>query len=170
MVGNALYWLLCPGRSVILEFDLDGQRLAAIQKPDAHRPSHGILRTDSSELGLVILSKLIIQLWARKVNSDSHDTVKWVLQKTIELDKLLSLRPPMERWRPVLLGFDEDNNVIFILTAIGVFMIQLESMQFTHLFESCFITTYFPYASFYTAGREIGGEDDRTEMLNNTLT
>ncbi|KAL6647769.1 hypothetical protein ACP70R_015206 [Stipagrostis hirtigluma subsp. patula] len=166
MVGNALCWLLCPGRSTILEFDLSSQSLAVIEQPETHLPGHGILCTVNAELGLVILSKLIIQLWARKINSDGHGTVKWVLQKTIELDKLLSLRPAVERWRPVLLGFDEDNNMLFLLTAIGVFMIQLESLQFKKLFESSFITTYFPYTSFYSAGREIGGGDNRAELLN----
>jgi hypothetical protein len=29
-----------------------------------------------------------------------------------------------------LAGYDEDSNVIFLWTAIGVFMIQLESMKF----------------------------------------
>jgi hypothetical protein len=41
--------------------------------------------------------------------------VRGVLQRTIELEQLLSLRSSMETHKPSIVGYDEDNNVIFPL-------------------------------------------------------
>lgn len=152
LVGNALCWLLLGGGG-ILEFDLDRQSLAVIKNPmDAHVTSHPcfqILRTEDRGIGFAILSELSIQLWERKANFDG--VVRLVLQKSIELDKLLSLGSWIEGAHLVILGFAEDANVILLLTAIAVFIIQLESMQFRNLFKTNLITTYYPYTSFYAA-------------------
>ena len=55
LVGNRLYWILL-GTSDILEFDLDGQSLAMIQKPEDPRVTNnsGIqaLRVEGNKLGL----------------------------------------------------------------------------------------------------------------------
>lgn len=73
----------------------------------------------------------------------------------------------METRPTAIVGFDEDNNVIFLWTAIGVFMIQLESMKFTTLPKDNWARGYYPFTSFYITGWGIGGGDDRSEMLNN---
>jgi hypothetical protein len=78
-----------------------------------------------------------------------------VLQRTFDLDKLISLRPPVETRSTQIVGFDEDNNVIFLWTTIGVFMIQLESMKFTTLSKDDWIHCYYPYISFYNAGNSL---------------
>ena len=91
-----------------------------------------------------------IQLWDQTAVSDH--VVSWVLQKTIQLDKLISLTPLMETRPTAIVGFDEDNNVIFLWTAIGVFMIQLESMKFTTLPKDNWARGYYPFTSFYTTG------------------
>uniref|UniRef100_A0A0A8YE09 F-box protein AT5G49610-like beta-propeller domain-containing protein n=1 Tax=Arundo donax TaxID=35708 RepID=A0A0A8YE09_ARUDO len=91
LVGNALCWLLSMS-SDILEFDLERQSLAVIRKPaDTGFTDYScfqVLRTENNGLGLAILSNYSIQLWGRKTILDS--VFRWVLQKTIELDKLLS--------------------------------------------------------------------------------
>ncbi|KAL6619392.1 hypothetical protein ACP70R_034531 [Stipagrostis hirtigluma subsp. patula] len=152
LVGNALCWLLSTS-SDILEFNLDRQSLALIQKPMdpgfTDDSCFSVLRTEGSGLGLAVLSKHNIQLWGLKTNLDGIE--KWVLQKTVELDKLLSLRPSRNRWTATIMGFDEDSNVIFLCTAVGFVMLQLESMQFTTLVKSTLIYTCYPYTSFYTA-------------------
>uniref|UniRef100_A0A0E0B7D1 F-box domain-containing protein n=1 Tax=Oryza glumipatula TaxID=40148 RepID=A0A0E0B7D1_9ORYZ len=114
--------------------------------PDNSRPSSSfILPMEGSKLGIGILSGQRIRLWERMANSE------WLLWRTLELEKILSLKPQAEPWRPVVLGFAEESNVVFVLTAIGVFMIQLDSLQFRNLFESNFVTSFYPYTSFYTA-------------------
>ncbi|KAJ1262555.1 hypothetical protein BS78_09G117600 [Paspalum vaginatum] len=169
LVGDRVYWMLY-GTSDILEFDLDVQSLAVIQKPeDAHVTNNSglqALRTEGNKLGLATLSKLCIQLWERETSLDGAG--RWVTWKTVELDKALSISPSMKIWPTTILGFDEDNNAFFICTSIGIYMIQLESMQFTKLLSGDWFTAYYPYTSFYTAGLSIGGGGGRTEMLNNT--
>ncbi|KAL6619383.1 hypothetical protein ACP70R_034522 [Stipagrostis hirtigluma subsp. patula] len=169
LVGNALCWVLHRSGGGILQFDVDRQSLTVTQMPeDIHVTPHShvqVSRTEDGGLGLVILSEHRIQIWGSKAISDG--AVRWALKKTIELDKLLSLTPSMETRSPVMLGVDEDSNVIFLWTTIGVFVIHVESVQFTKLPEDSCIRGYFPYKSFYSAGLGIDGGDDRAESFDN---
>ncbi|KAL6630933.1 hypothetical protein ACP70R_028273 [Stipagrostis hirtigluma subsp. patula] len=88
-----------------------------------------------------------------------------MFQKTVDLDKLLSLRPSMDSRPASIVGFDEDNNSIFLWTTVGVFMIHLESMHFKKVLEHPLAIGLYPFSSFFTA---VGGGDDRAEMLNNS--
>ncbi|CAL4893130.1 unnamed protein product [Urochloa decumbens] len=135
LVGNAVCWLLHIEWGGVLRFDTDKQSLDVVKIPeDIHVTNDSrvdLLRTVDGGLGIAILSKQIIQLWGQTAVSDH--VVTWVLQKTIELDKFISLSPSVETQPTTIVGFDEDNNVIFLWTTIGIFMIQLESMKFTAL-------------------------------------
>ncbi|KAL6619390.1 hypothetical protein ACP70R_034529 [Stipagrostis hirtigluma subsp. patula] len=152
LIGNALYWLLLMSGD-ILEFTLDRKSLAVIETPaDADYTDSTrfqVLRIEDNGLGLAVLSKYSIQLWGRK--TDSSGVFRWVLQKTVELDKLLPLRPSSNTWSIAIVGFDEDTKVIFIGTAVGYFMIQAESMQFTKYFKSNGTNFCYPYTALYTA-------------------
>ncbi|CAN6247770.1 unnamed protein product [Urochloa humidicola] len=123
-----------------------------------------ILRMENNGLGIATLSDLSMQVWEREINPVGVAT--WILQKTIQLDKLLSLRSQEERARAVILGYDEDGHAMFICTTIGVFMIKLKSMEFRNLFETDIITTYHPYRSFYTTGKGAGIGDAEAKTLN----
>ncbi|TVU07033.1 hypothetical protein EJB05_47072, partial [Eragrostis curvula] len=150
LAGNSLCWSLLGYRNNgILEFDLDKQNLAEIDIPvEAKVNSFQILRMEDNRLGLAILTARSMHLWMRKV--DSCGVGRWMLQKTIQLDKLLSL--PMESSGLPILGYDEDGHAIFVWTDIGVFMIQLDSLQFRNLFKTNILNAYHPFTCFYTAG------------------
>ncbi|CAN6358266.1 unnamed protein product [Urochloa humidicola] len=171
LVGNSLYWLLigCEGGG-ILEFNLDRKSLAVIKHPvDADVTRHScfqILRFEAGGLGLAIMSDANVQFWERK--ADYGDVARWMLHKTIDLDKLLSLKSPMETSWHVILGYDEEGHVIFTSRNFQVYMIQLKTMEFRNLFESNLITTYHPYTSFYAPGRGIDRGCAGAETLNNT--
>ncbi|OEL13349.1 hypothetical protein BAE44_0025633 [Dichanthelium oligosanthes] len=153
LVRNTVCWHMCCGD--ILEFSLDTKSLAIIQKPEGthfmEQSSFRVLWTEDRELGLAIVSKLSIQLWGRKANSNG--VVGWALQKTVQLDKLLPLKPLTKTRVTRILGFDEDSNEIFLFTAHDIFTIQLQSMQFKELAACSCITEYYPYRSFYAAGK-----------------
>jgi hypothetical protein len=159
LVRNALYWFLgLDGGGDILEFDLDTQSLAIIHKPpDAHFTEDSwfrVLSTKDRGLCLAIVSTLSIQLWVRNV--DSNGVFKWVFWKTVELDKLLSLRLLVKKCQIRITGFDEDSCMIFLSTARVIFTIQLESLLSKKLLEvedSWLIIANYPYRSFYTAGK-----------------
>lgn len=89
-----------------------------------------------------------LNLWKHKINSDSA-AAGWVLEKTIELDRLLSLEPGPQKTAPMLLGFSEEHNVAFVCTYIGVSMIHLESKEFKSVSQRMSLI-YHPFTSFYT--------------------
>ncbi|CAL5004094.1 unnamed protein product [Urochloa decumbens] len=143
MVGNKLYFLIRHRRnSSFLKFDLDSQSMAVVQMsediPIPERSHVQALRTVDGGLGFAVVSKHTMQLWGKTVISGSN-VVRGELQKTVELDQLLSLRPSTNVHESSVIGYDEVTNTIFLWTTMGVFMIQLDSMKFTKV----------PFASFY---------------------
>jgi hypothetical protein len=154
LVGDSLYWVLSDS---LLEFDLVRHRLAVIPVPvDMYARGNChflVMRADGGELGFLFLSKVSAQLWKRKTDSDG--VASWVLRRTIEMDKLLSLNSEIERSSLMILGFAEDNNVVFLWTVTGVFTVQLESLQFKKHFETDIISRYLPFESVCSAGNSM---------------
>jgi hypothetical protein len=152
MVGNSLYWLLDVG---ILELDLERQRLAVIQVPVLDISVHDdftITRAEGGWLGCLLLSDFTAQLWNRK--TDCSGVAAWVLARTIELDKLLPLNPEEERRPLTIIGFAECNNVVFMRTVSGIFMIQLQSLQFKKFPETSIMFGH-PFESVYASGNNM---------------
>uniref|UniRef100_A0ACD5UJR6 Uncharacterized protein n=1 Tax=Avena sativa TaxID=4498 RepID=A0ACD5UJR6_AVESA len=155
-VGNAIYWGSQGGS--ILEFDIENQSFGVIEKPANNQHTHWscyqLLRTQENGLGLVVLRTVALEIWARKV--DSYGTAQLVLQKTVKLHKLLPLGSSMDILPQTcrLRGFDEEANAIFISLGIGVFMVNLETLQVGNISarpSTAYHTRdYYPYRSFYT--------------------
>ncbi|CAL5010045.1 unnamed protein product [Urochloa decumbens] len=152
MVGNKLYFLIRRRSGGFLQFDLDSQSMAVIQmSEDIPIPEGSLvqaLRTEDGGLGFAVVSKHRMQLWGKTTISGGN-VVRGELQKKVELDQLLSLRPSTNKRKSSVIGYDEVSNTIFLWTTMGVFMIQLESMKFTKVAEDKCIRGYFPFASFY---------------------
>ncbi|KAF7077608.1 hypothetical protein CFC21_082144 [Triticum aestivum] len=171
LVRNSLYWLLLGNLDGLLEFDLERQVLAVIRMPMdlVAKGSYDIcvMQGEDGGLGLFCVLQLdyIAQLWERK--SDCHGVASWVLGRTIELDKLIPMNLA-EKMPVVVLGFDEDNNVVCLWTPSVFFMVHLESLQSKKLFEANFIFGCHPSESVYTAETDIGGGHDGAGLLQNT--
>ncbi|KAL6629599.1 hypothetical protein ACP70R_029364 [Stipagrostis hirtigluma subsp. patula] len=167
MVGGSLYWLLGWGTVGILELDLDRHCLDLIHMPVAVNITSAsylrlwVMPDEGGGLGFLHLSGLRAQLWTRKTDCDG--AAQWVLRRTIELGKVLPLRPPM------ILGFDEEDKVSLLATGIDICMVQLESMQLKKSFKISTFDLYHPFASVYTAGLGIGGGQVGAEVLHNNL-
>ncbi|KAM0828805.1 hypothetical protein ACQ4PT_067292 [Festuca glaucescens] len=119
LVGIALCWLSREGN--ILEFDIGNQSLGVTEKPEKHQNTKWnccrVLRTQENRLGLVVLTGPYIEIWAREVNSDGF--ARLVLQKTVELHKLLQLGPSTPwTYRLQLQGFDLEIGAIFLSWSI----------------------------------------------------
>ncbi|KAM3295796.1 hypothetical protein ACQJBY_038225 [Aegilops geniculata] len=156
--GDSLYWKLVGNLIGILEFDLKKQTLAVIQVPVdiLEGNSFQVMRAEGGGLGFLFVSdsEYTARLWKRKTNR--HGVASWELARTIDLDKLLSLESE-EKGPLVILGYAEQNNVVFLWTAIGVLMIQLESLKFEKLFKTMTFSHYHPFESVYSAGACIAG-------------
>uniref|UniRef100_A0ACD5YXS2 Uncharacterized protein n=1 Tax=Avena sativa TaxID=4498 RepID=A0ACD5YXS2_AVESA len=165
-VGNAIYWGSQGGS--ILEFDVENQSLGVTEKPANNQHTHWscyqLLRTQENGLGLLVLKTIalerpIIEIWAKKV--DSYGTAQLVLQKTVELHKLLPLGSSMNILPQTccLRGFDEEDNAIFLSLGIGVFKVNIETLQVGNISarpSTAYQTHgYYPYRSFYTAAVDI---------------
>uniref|UniRef100_A0ACD5Z357 Uncharacterized protein n=2 Tax=Avena sativa TaxID=4498 RepID=A0ACD5Z357_AVESA len=165
LVGDSLYWKLSGFSTSILEFDFEKQSLAVIWVPvdeSEYENDFKVIRADGGGLGFLFVSDFNAQLWERNINCDG--VASWVLGRTIELDKLLSLDSEVED-DIVILGFAEENNMVLLWTESGSFMVQLQSLQFKKLSGFNSTTDYIPYESVYTA--EIGGEHDGADLFHN---
>ncbi|XP_037446025.1 uncharacterized protein LOC119315555 [Triticum dicoccoides] len=155
LVENSLYWMLVGNLVGILEFDLVKRSIAVISAPvdvfTEGKHEFTVLRTEGGGLGFLFLSKsnFSAQLWKRKTNSDG--VASWELGRTIDLDKLIPLNSE-ERAHTFIVGFAEDNNVVFLWTVMGAFMIHLESMQLKKLPDLTVISCYHPFESVFAAG------------------
>jgi hypothetical protein len=160
LVGSTLCWLLAFGHN-ILEYDYQRQTFGVIHTPaDARNRdwSLRLLRNEDGGLGLAALSELSIQLWEMKL--DSHGVEVWVLlQKTIPLEGLIF--PPRimrdDQKRILIVGYDEDTNVIVLSTRIGDFMLHIESARITNISRRNYMCckNFYPYRNFYTVGNII---------------
>jgi hypothetical protein len=155
MIGDSLYWLVVGSSFGILEFDLGRRSPGMITMPVDETINNTEIRdmllimAEGGGLGLLILSGFSVQLWKRKTNCDG--VASWVLGKSIALDKQLSINSEQSE-SPYILGFAEDNNLVLLWTSIGIFTVQLESLQFNKLFESKSWFRYFAFEAVYTAG------------------
>ncbi|KAE8807348.1 hypothetical protein D1007_16406 [Hordeum vulgare] len=151
LVGDSLYWLLSSG---ILELDLDKQRLAMISvREDMRVESYtdiSIMEAEGGGLGLLTLSGYHAQLWKRETNSDG--AASWIMGRTFELDKLLCLDPEKKMCRICVVGFAEYNNMVLLCAPTGLFMVQLQSLEFKKLSKTCASLNYHPFESVYPAG------------------
>jgi hypothetical protein len=132
----------------ILEFDLEKQSLAVIRVPAHIEGGHFLfMRAEGGGLGLLFFRGSSIQLWKRKIDCDG--LASWALGRTIELNKLLSLNS-----QSIVIGFAEENNVVFLWACGVVYTVHLESLQFKKLFETNRVSEYHPFECVYTLGTE----------------
>ena len=91
-------------------------------------------------------------MWRRSV--DARGVATWVQWKTIAMSTILGLPSPTERLLGRLRGYDEDNDVVFLLVRDRVYMVQLKSMQSRKFYETKSIARCHPFSSFYTTGEK----------------
>ena len=152
LVGHSLYWMLSGNVDGILEFDLEKQGLAVIRLPEEVN-CWKLMRAEGGGLGLLRMpdSNCNTQLWKRKTDCDG--VASWVLGRTIELDKLLSMNSEEGSQSPRILWFAEDNNAVLVRTFIGVFMVQFELLHFKKVIKSNPWYSHYPFEGVYTAGK-----------------
>ena len=110
--------------------------------------SSTIVRTaENGGLGLATLVRgQLMGLLSTEMGPDGD--ARWAHLKLIDLEPLL---PVGSLKTPVLSGFAEGANVIFMSADDGTFTIKLESMRARKVCEMGKLKPVFPYVSFYTA-------------------
>jgi hypothetical protein len=153
LVGNAIYWL--SNTDAILEFDLDEQSLTMIAGPpntnDIRIDGRKIIRAEDGAIGFAILSYPHFHMWQR--NASDHGAATWVPWKTIEIQSILGLSTQIEGLRGRLLGYDEDDECLFLYVVDTAYMVQLKSAQSKKLYTKHFNNfRFYPFNSFYKPG------------------
>ncbi|XP_051222499.1 uncharacterized protein [Lolium perenne] len=167
LVGNVLYWSF--NGNCILEFDLGRQNLAATAgppiTPDFYYGDSQIIHAEDGSVGFAILAHSRFRMWQRNVNCQGVAT--WVPWKTIEMCNILGLS--LQTWEQMTwMGYDEDNDVIFLYVGPNVYSVQLKSMESKIIYETNWISEIHPFTSFYTTGTSIDGGSNPAEMLHGT--
>ncbi|XP_044345331.1 uncharacterized protein [Triticum aestivum] len=169
LIGNSLCWLIAVHHDhpqyAILEFDLDTQSLAMTELPPHLEAGYDQLRIitpgEDGGLGFIHLSRFRAQIWKRKPDCDG--LAVWVIDRAIEFKEL---RSNCKGYSLTLVGFAEESNAILVLTASGVFMVYLHSMEFKKLSNLWVFCLHYPFASFYPADIGIGDGDGAGEVLD----
>ncbi|TVU17478.1 hypothetical protein EJB05_33516 [Eragrostis curvula] len=163
-VGNATYWLFDGG---ILKFDLGTRKLLRINSPTNRSVAEPfkckiVPAGKEGQFGLAVgvLDEPTIRFLEWK--TDPNGAEKWVLRKTVHLDNSLPLQSDTALRLPRILGFAEGSNIIFLGTRLGIFMINLNSMQFRKVLDGNNVSYIFPYSSFLSAGRCLTGTASAT--------
>ncbi|CAM0878921.1 unnamed protein product [Alopecurus aequalis] len=167
LVGNCLYWVSYD--NAVLEFDMCEHRLAVISGPPVPPVTYytihnrQIIQAEDGVVGYAILSYPRFQIWQRSING--HAVATWVPWKTIEIHTILRLPSTHEGICVQLLGYDDDDDAVFLSYSRSVYMVQIKSMQSKKLNESrsCSWNAYFPFKSFFTPA--IAGGFNGAEML-----
>uniref|UniRef100_A0ACD5TB27 Uncharacterized protein n=5 Tax=Avena sativa TaxID=4498 RepID=A0ACD5TB27_AVESA len=157
LVGNVLYWWLDECEDGILEFDLDMQTLAVVERPTfagIRSSCLRIIRAEGGGVGIAVLSYPSFQMWGRKVSSDGVAT--WILQKTVNMHEIIGLPSGIETRDEAIVGYSEEADALFISVSSNSehysFIVQLESMQSRRLNRTLLANSYHPFANFYTPG------------------
>ncbi|KAL6594627.1 hypothetical protein ACP70R_048365 [Stipagrostis hirtigluma subsp. patula] len=153
LVEDSLYFL-CEDGIVILRYNLRGERgLSAIDGPRSYHDGVALIPNETSGLGLAGLGDYSLHLWSLETVRP-NGVAMWSRFMLIELDTLLPDAHPM--YPSFLIGFAKapGSDVIFVSTAVGVFMVGLDSHTVKKVCErgsGCTEShTIFPYMSFFT--------------------
>ena len=118
-----------------------------------------VIRADGGGLGFIFLSGFNAQLWKRKTDSDG--VTSWVLEKTIEIDRLLPPEDVEARRSLMILAYAEDNDTALMWTGVGlrgrIFTMQLKSLKFEELLRNTTFGYFHLFESVYAAETCIGG-------------
>ncbi|KAM0834914.1 hypothetical protein ACQ4PT_063286 [Festuca glaucescens] len=103
----------------------------------------------TSYFGGAIQSSRFQPLFSKKRKVDTEEVAEWVQCKAIELEKTIPVANPDDR--PLVVGFAEGLDVIFINSGVGLFTIKINSGQVKKVDDKSgdYFISILPYMSFY---------------------
>ncbi|CAM0878138.1 unnamed protein product [Alopecurus aequalis] len=153
LLNGALHFLLAHDSfygvhyTEILKYDLSSNSLSLIDAPKAglDMPTVSVLMAmQDSNLGFAHLKKLTLFIWSRHIGSDG--VAAWTRRRVIKLKNHLPIQNPREDVR--LLGSVEGTDIIFVTTNLGIYKINLKSMQHKKISNGESVVSLIPYMSF----------------------
>ena len=147
---NAIYRMVVyPDHIAILKYDvgsncmslLDGPPLAGVVS--ARSPI--LMTMEDASLVFACLDCLTLYHWSRQTRSDG--VAAWDQRRAVELKELLPIQNPKKKLR--LIGFKENSGILFVSTDLGIYQINLMSLELKKLWKGAEIRALIPYMSFY---------------------
>jgi hypothetical protein len=149
-VQDALYFMLAyddddyDDDMAILKYDTSSNCLSLIDAPPRETPpSDGaiLMSMEDGSLGFTHLDGLNLHLWSIQMGSS------WTQRIVVNLNELLPIQNIKETLR--LTGSVESTDIIFVTTDLGIYEINLKSLQWKKLRKTKNYHNLFPYMSFY---------------------
>uniref|UniRef100_A0ACD5VZA6 Uncharacterized protein n=1 Tax=Avena sativa TaxID=4498 RepID=A0ACD5VZA6_AVESA len=151
LIQDTLYFMLlyddddCIG---ILKYDLCSQCLSLIDAPFAETDIDTItilMGMKDGSLGFAHLDGLNLNLWSRQMGSDGVGS--WTECRVIDLNEFLPIQNPEKGLR--LMGSSEGRDIIFVSTDLGIYEINLKSLEWKKIWNRRNFHALIPYMSFY---------------------
>ncbi|XP_047044386.1 uncharacterized protein LOC124648715 [Lolium rigidum] len=170
LAGDALYFLISRDSNIgILEYDLGKSRLSEIHLVPASTsaiicPIAPILMVaEDGQLGLADLYDFNLSVWWREVGPD--EVAVWSQCRVIDLETLLPIGDP--EVATDLVGSIEGTGIIFAITDLGTYMIDLKALTSKELSTKLYqrediAWALFPYLSFYSPQGVVAGASIET--------
>ena len=103
-----------------------------------------LMAMEDGSLGFTLVGRLTnIYLWSRQMGSDG--VASWTQRTVININNILHIRNPKKRLR--LIGSVKGTDIIFVTTDLGIYKINLKSLQW----EREKFQVFIPYTSFYNS-------------------
>ena len=102
-----------------------------------------LMAMEDDSLGFAHVVGLILNLWSRHMGSDG--VASWTQRTVININNILHIRNPKKRLR--LIGSVKGTDIIFVTTDLGIYKINLKSLQW----EREKFQVFIPYTSFYNS-------------------
>ncbi|KAM0928601.1 hypothetical protein ACQ4PT_002581 [Festuca glaucescens] len=154
-IQDALYFMLYEyddddddDKAAILEYDLVSNCLSLIDVPPLKTDLAGdvaLMAIEDGSLGFAHVDGLTLNLCSRHMGSNG--VASWPRRRVINLETLIPVRSPWEKLR--LIGSVEGSDIIFVTTDLGIYEINLTSLQWKKLLKRKKYRALFPYMSFY---------------------
>ncbi|CAN6180915.1 unnamed protein product [Urochloa humidicola] len=152
LVGDALYFRCCLGMSIrILEYNMATREVSVIPfrlPPESYNWQRTVLMaSEDGKLGYAIVHMSRLCLWFREIGTNGD--VAWAQTRVIDLDALLPVDALVSESHVAAVA---DGEVVFLRTAVGIFIVNLKSGQIKNLGEDHDYYDIVPYTSFCTPG------------------
>uniref|UniRef100_R7WE16 DUF1618 domain-containing protein n=2 Tax=Aegilops tauschii TaxID=37682 RepID=R7WE16_AEGTA len=132
----------------ILKYNLGSNCLSRTDAPRAWplRDDFAILMAmEDGSLGFAQVHRLTFYLWTRQTGYDG--VASWTQPRVIDLKNLLPIQNPDKRLR--LIGSVEGSDIVFVTTDLGVYQINIKSLQWKKLWKREKFYRLIPYMSFH---------------------
>ncbi|CAM0877927.1 unnamed protein product [Alopecurus aequalis] len=147
LIQDTLYSMLAyaDDHVGILKYDMCSKRLSLIDVPLVEEniaDTTILMGMEDGSLGFARMDGLTLNLWSRQMGTNGAG---WTECRVIDLKELLP--DPAKQLR--LIGSVEGGDMIIVTTRLGIYKINLNSMEWKKIWKREHFLTLIPYMSFY---------------------